>query len=490
MAEIHFGTDGWRGILADDFTFQNVGRVAQAVADYLKSKKRKKLPIYTEWGIEYKPASRGLLIGYDTRFMSESFAHHFAEVIQANGIPVNVSREAVTSPALSYGVKNLATAGGVMITASHNPPEYNGIKFKPEFASSAPPQVTDLIESFLTTDYKSLNEAAIDLEAVDLKTPYLERIKELIDLNKIAQAPLRVIIDPMYGAAKGCVASILKEIGVSFTQIRAEENPYFGGKSPEPLARNLIPTKAVLASWKKRLGKNEILIGVATDGDGDRVAGITEDGDLIDSHRFYALILRHLVEERGWRGEVVKSFPLTDMASKLAKKNDLPLKEVPVGFKYICELFIKEDVLIGGEESGGIGIKNYIPERDGVLMSLLLLEIAASKNKPIGVVINDMMKEIGYHYYNRRDLNLENRKEVVAELKDNPPQDFAGREVVTIEDLDGIKLRFKDGWLLFRPSGTEPVLRLYSEMDTPKKVEEVLNFAEEYARGVKNDSGV
>lgn len=480
--KIHFGTDGWRGVLADDFTFRNVGRVAQAVANYLKSERRKKLTIYTEWGVPYRPPSRGLIVGYDTRFMSESFARHFAKVIHQNDIPVKVSTSPITSPALSYGVEWMETAGGVMVTASHNPPQYNGIKFKPEFASSAPPEVTESIENFLSSHYENPTTPTSKLETVDLKTPHLERIKEIVDLDILSKAPLKVVIDPMYGAARDCVAQVLKELEVPFIQIRDRDNPYFGGKSPEPLDKNLTPSKAVLASWKKRLSKKDILIGVATDGDGDRVAGITGNGEFIDSHRFYSLILRHLVEERDWTGEVVKSFPLTDMAVKLAQKNNLPLKEVPVGFKYICELFVKEDVLIGGEESGGIGIKNYIPERDGVLMSLLLLEITATKRKPIGVIIKDMMKEIGYHYYNRRDLHLAKRKEVVARLKEKPPRKFAGKEVIKVEDLDGVKLRFEDGWLLFRGSGTEPVLRLYSEMDTKEKVANVLNQAEKFAR--------
>lgn len=479
---IHFGTDGWRGILADDFTFRNVGRVAQAVADYLKSERRKKLTIYTEWGVPYRPASHGLIVGYDTRFMSESFARHFAKVIHQNDIPVKVSKGPITSPALSYGVKWLEAAGGVMVTASHNPPQYNGIKFKPEFASSAPFEVTESIEGFLSSHYGNPNTQASKLETVDLKTPHLERIKEIVNLDILSKAPLKAVIDPMYGAARDCAAQILKELGVPFIQIRDGDNPYFGGKSPEPLDKNLTPAKAVLASWKKKLSKKDILIGVATDGDGDRVGAVTENGDFIDSHRFYSLVLRHLVEERGWTGEVVKSFPLTDMAVKLAQKNNLPLKEVPVGFKYISELFVKEDVLIGGEESGGIGIKNYIPERDGVLMSLLLLEIAATYGKPIGVIIKDMMKEIGYHYYNRRDLHLTKRKEVVARLKEKPPRKFARKEVIKVEDLDGVKLRFEDGWLLFRASGTEPVLRLYSEMDTKGKVANVLNQAEKFAR--------
>ena len=479
MTDIHFGTDGWRGIIARDFTFENVGRVAQAIAHFLSSPKRKRLEIYKKWGVAYRPPEAGVVVGYDTRFLSKEFAIQVGRVLKSNGIPVYVSNAPVPSPVLSYAVAHQKLACGVMITSSHNPPEYNGIKIKPEFGGSAPPLATQLIESFLGDTFLWNGEA---LEENDLKTPYLTRIKEIINLDALKGAPLRVIIDPMYGSAQGYVAQILKELNIKHIQIRGRNDPYFGGKNPEPIEKNMGPLRAVIASENLNTKKDEILIGVATDGDGDRVAGMDEHGTLIDSHRCYALIFQHLLE-RGWRGKAVKSFTLTDMANKIAQEHKIALEEVPVGFKYICEKMLKEDVLIGGEESGGIGIKNHIPERDGVLMSLLLLEIVATHQKPMSQIIEDMMQQIGHHYYDRKDLHLEKRLELVERLKRKPPERFAERTVQAVETLDGVKLRFGDGWLLFRASGTEPLLRIYCEMDSAQKVQEVLDEAERFARG-------
>lgn len=479
-AGIHFGTDGWRAVFAKDFTFENVGRLSQAIADCLKAQERRELDIYEEWGVEYRPAGQGVVIGYDTRFMSKDFAIQAGRVIQSNDIPVQISAEPVPSPALSFAVADRKAACGIMITASHNPPQYNGIKIKPEFAGSAPPQYTKQIENLLREDFRLHVEE--ELQLVDLKAPYLAKIKELVNLSAFKNAPLRVVVDSMYGSARGYIADVLKELDIPYVQIRTEDDPYFGGKNPEPIVKNLAPLKAVIGAERARKKKEEILVGVVTDGDGDRVAAMDELGNLIDAHRCYALILRHLLA-RGWRGKAIKSFALSDMADKIAQRNGIEVEEVPIGFKYICERFIKEDVLIGGEESGGIGIKNYIPERDGILMSLLLLEITASKRKPLSLIVDEMMKEIGYHYYDRKDLHLEERLEIVERLKKRPPAQFAGRLVLKVEDLDGIKLRFADGWLLFRASGTEPLLRLYCEMDNMNKVHQVLSEAEQYARG-------
>lgn len=481
MKDIHFGTDGWRGIIARDFTFENVSRVAQAIANFLASPKRKRLELYKKWGVEYRPPEAGVVVGYDTRFLSKEFALQVGRVIKSNGIPVYLSNAPVPSPALSYAVANKKLACGIMITSSHNPPEYNGLKIKPEFGGSAPPQFTQLVESFLGDTFLS-NASGEELEEIDFKTPYLARIKELINLDTLKGAPLRVIIDPMYGSAQGYVAQILNELGIKHIQIRSRIDPYFGGKNPEPIEKNIGPLRAVIASEYLNTKKDEILIGVATDGDGDRVAGMDEQGTLIDSHRCYALIFQHLLE-KGWRGKAVKSFTLTDMANKIAEKNNVALEEVPVGFKYICEKMLRDDVLIGGEESGGIGIKNHIPERDGVLMSLLLLEIAATHQKPMSQIIDEMMQEIGYHYFDRKDLHLEKRLELVERLKRKPPEHFAERALHAVETLDGVKLRFNDGWLLFRASGTEPLLRIYCEMDSMQKVQEVLAEAEQFARG-------
>ncbi|MGQ9601661.1 MAG: phosphoglucomutase/phosphomannomutase family protein [Candidatus Bipolaricaulia bacterium] len=481
---IQFGTDGWRGVIAEDFTFENVGRVAQALADFLRSPQRRDLEIYRDWGVEYRPAERGVLIGYDTRFLSREFATFFARVIRSNEIPAYITPEPVPSPALAYGVQKHRFACGVMITSSHNPYYYNGIKLKPEFAGPAPPQYTKLVEHFLSYSFKLTAEEK-DLQELDLKEAYLGRLKELIDLELLKGAPLRVVVDAMYGSARGYLPAILKDLGIEHLAIRSGEDPYFGGKNPEPILRNLFPLRAVIASEQVRARakapKGPFIVGVVTDGDGDRVAGMDEQGELIDSHRSFALIFRHLLG-KGLRGKAVKSISLTDMADRIAERNRIPLEQTPVGFKFIGEKMVREDVLIGGEESGGIGIKGHIPERDGLLSSLLLLEVMAQAKKPMSEIIKGMMEEIGPHYYDRRDLHLEGRG-LIERLRRSPPDEFAGRPVVAVETLDGVKLRFTGGWLLFRASGTEPLLRLYCEMGRPEEVREVLAEAEDYARG-------
>ncbi|MCR4404694.1 MAG: phosphoglucomutase/phosphomannomutase family protein [Candidatus Acetothermia bacterium] len=478
---IQFGTDGWRGVLAEDFTFENVGRVAQALADFLKSPQRRDLEIYRDWGVEYRQAEHGVLVGYDTRFMSRDFAVYLGRVLRSNEIPVCITAEPVPSPALAWAVLHHRAACGVMITSSHNPYQYNGIKLKPEFGGSAPPQYTKMVEGFLSYKHK-LTAGEEELQEIELKEPYLARIKELVDLDLLRSAPLQVVVDAMYGSARGYIPTILEELGIEHVAIRAGNDPYFGGKNPEPIMRNLVPLKAVIRSERTRAKNGRLTVGVVTDGDGDRVAGMDEAGSLIDSHRAYALIFRHLLA-KGLRGKAVKSISLTDMADRIAERNGIELEQTPVGFKFIGEKMVREDVLIGGEESGGIGIKGHIPERDGILNSLLLLEIVARERRPLSAIVQTMMEELGYHYYDRRDLALEARLELVEHLKLRPPGEFAGRRVVAVETLDGVKLRFTGGWLLFRASGTEPLLRLYCEMPSPEEVQEVLSEAEHYARG-------
>ncbi|MCI2425531.1 phosphoglucomutase/phosphomannomutase family protein [Candidatus Acetothermia bacterium] len=477
--EIRFGTDGWRGIIANDFTFANVARLAQATAEFLVSPQRAKLSIYTDWGAEYRPATEGVIIGYDTRFLSPEFALYFARVLQDNGIPVALSDSPVPTPAISYDVINRRQAAGVMITASHNPSIYNGVKFKPEYGGSAPQEVTDIIESLLVPVAPTPKSLPEDITKIDLKRPLLAKIRTLIDPARLTAAPVLVVIDSMYGSAQGYAKSLLDEYDVSSLPIRATRNPLFSGINPEPLDKNLVALRAVIAS---RYQTNKRIIGVATDGDGDRISAMDECGNFIDMHRTFALILRYLVEERGWRGAVVKSFALTDMATKMCTQYGLPLIEVPIGFKYACkQILTRGDVLIAAEESGSIGVKGHIPDRDGILCSLLLAEIAATARGTISEEIENIFAEIGPHFYRRCDLHIERRQEIVAKLLKQPPERFAGRPVKAIERLDGLKLRFADGWLLLRASGTEPILRLYCEMSTRAAVEEVLDMAARFA---------
>lgn len=482
---IAFGTDGWRGVIARDFTYANVARVAQATAYFLRSPERLELQSYRRWGVHPVAPEQGVVIGYDTRFEARSFAVWAGRVLRSAGFKVVIAEAPVPSPALAYAVAAGHAALGLMITASHNPPEYCGIKIKTELGSAAPPEITREIEKRIPPQAPDPVAQESDLQWCDLKAPFLEKIGQLIDVALLREAPLRVIIDSMYGSARGYVADLLDDLQIPYVQIRGNRDPYFGGCQPEPIERNLYPLRAVLCSQAQRWRDGRLLLGVATDGDGDRVAGMDESGALIDSHRCYALIFRHLLA-KGWTGRAIKSYALSDMATEIARRHSVPLKEVPIGFKYISEEILTGDVLIGGEESGGIAIKGHIPERDGVLMSLLLVEILAKQQKPMSEIIAEMMTEIGYHVYRRLDLQLEDRLKIVERLQAHPPASIAGQAVMCVETLDGIKLRFKHGWLLLRASGTEPLLRIYSETDDPLLLGTALEEAGRYAKGEVN----
>lgn len=479
-ADVKFGTDGWRGIIAREFTFDNVARVAQATAEFLLSPDRKMLDIYCDWGAEYRAAANGAVIGYDMRFLSREFAHYFARVLSDNGIPVTIAEDPVPTPALSYAVVDRRAAAGIMFTASHNPPIYNGIKYKAEYGGSAPGEVTSAVEHLLPARSPHPQTPEQTIERADLRGPFLAKVRTLVDFDRLTATPIQVIVDSMYGSAQGYVAQLLSEYGVAHVQIRGTRNVLFGGRKPEPLEENLVPLRAVIASTRRR-GKRSI--GVVTDGDGDRISAMDEKGGFIDAHRTFALIVRYLVEERGWRGAVVKSFALTDMAEALCQEYSLELIQVPIGFKFACEQILKRDVLIAAEESGSIAVRGHIPERDGVLLSLLLAEIAATAGGPISAAVDRLLADVGPHVYHRQDMELEERIEIVARLSKSPPERFAGRVVRAVETLDGVKLRFDKGWLLLRASGTEPILRLYCEMPTEEDVRSVLAEAEKLASG-------
>jgi phosphomannomutase len=479
---IAFGTDGWRGVIARDFTYANVARVAQAAADFLRSPERPELESYRRWGVQPVPAEQGVVIGYDTRFEARSFAAWVGCVLLSAGFNVTIAEAPVPSPALAYAVVAEHAALGLMVTASHNPPEYCGIKIKTELGSAAPPEITRAIEKRIPPQPPEPDAEESDLRWSDLKAPFLEKIRQLIDVELLREAPLRVIIDSMYGSARGYVADLLDDLQIPYVQIRGNSDPYFGGGQPEPIERHLYPLRAVLCSQAQRWRDGRLLLGVATDGDGDRVAGMDETGALIDAHRCYALIFRHLLA-KGGTGRAIKSYALSDMATEIARRHSVSLKEVPIGFKYISDEILAGDVLIGGEESGGIAIKGHIPERDGVLMSLLLAEILAKQQKPMSEIIDEMMSEIGYHCYRRLDLHLEDRLKIVERLQTHPPVSIAGQAVTRVETLDGIKLRFKHGWLLLRASGTEPLLRVYSETDDAVLLDAILEEAERFAKG-------
>jgi len=470
---IKFGTDGWRAIIAEEFTFENVRLVAQAIADYI---------------LEASEGFPSVAIGFDTRFLSDRFAIEVARVLAANGIAVHLARADCPTPALSYAVRSLGAAGGVMITASHNPPRYNGIKLKTPHGSAAGPAQSRRVEEHLAANLQAgrrpllvnYEEALAQglIRRFDPAPAYLAHLRSLVDMETIARGGLRVVVDVMHGAGRGYMARLLEEAGCEAREIRGEMNPGFGGIHPEPIERYLgaLIEEVANVGWD---------VGLATDGDADRIGAVDARGRFIDPHRIFALALRYLVEERGWRGAVVKTVSTTRMVDRLAERYGLPLYETPVGFHHIAEIMLSRDVLIGGEESGGITIKGHIPEGDGILMGLLLLEIMATYGQPLHAILAELMEEVGPFYYARRDLRLRAalpKAEMVKRLKTKVPARIGGVEVVGVEVIDGIKYLLADeSWLLIRPSGTEPVLRVYAEARRPKDVERLLEFGETLA---------
>ncbi len=478
--EIKFGTDGWRGVIARDFTFANVARVGAALGSYLRDPQRKEMQVYREWGVRLQPPEAGVLVGYDTRFLSREFAVELARALQQAGVPAWITPEPVPTPALSFSVREEGLAGGVMITASHNPPEYNGIKFKPEYGGSATEEITREIEAHLPPQPPKLDQTEVPTKGV--REHYLEKVRKAVNLELIRQAPLFPVVDAMYGSAQGYLSTILRELRLPHLAIRSGRDPLFGGKKPEPIAENMRPLRAVIRGLRGRV-RGRIMVGLVTDGDGDRAAGMNEQGEFLDTHRTASLLLWHLFRNRNLRGPVLKSFALTDMVRKLADAEGVPCQEIKIGFKWAVEGLVTGTAMFAAEESGGYGYAWHLPERDGILSGLLLLELVATTRKPLSSLVEELFARVGPHYYSRRDLTLPNRLEIAEKLEKNPPDTLAGHSVKALENLDGLKLRFARGWLLFRASGTEPILRLYCEMDDPREVQKVLAAAEDLVKG-------
>jgi len=468
MNRIKFGTDGWRGVIGDDYTFANVRRVAAAIAHYVR---------------EESEPEHGLVVGYDTRFLSAEFARATAETLAAAGVPVILADAATPTPAVSYGVVARKTAGAVMITASHNPYRWNGVKFKAPYGGSAAPPIIHRIEVHLhrldRAHGRPRRKKPASLETADLVTPYLERLKSLVHLDRIRSAGQKFVIDPMYGAGRGAAARLFDEYGIRYQEIHPGPNPLFPGLNPEPIPPHI-------AELRQAVTEGGYDAGFATDGDADRLGAIDQTGTFIDSHKIFSILLQHLVEDLGRTGEVVKTFSTTEMINKLARKHNLTLHTTPIGFKYICELMLTRDVLIGGEESGGIGIKGHLPERDGILNSLLLAEVMAEKGKTLGELVDNLNREFGPHCYSRVDLEVEltAAQRLVKQVAQGKFKKVAGLKVTAVENLDGAKLRFGDSaWLLVRASGTENLLRLYAEAPSDKQVKTLLDEMAAVATG-------
>lgn len=462
--QIKFGTDGWRGVIARDFTFDNLSIVAQATMDYLNRE-----------GL----GDKGLVIGFDRRFLSRDFARRVAEVAAGNGIRVRLTDGYSPTPAVSWAVRESGAGAGVMITASHNPPEYNGFKLKEAFGGSARPATTTVLEeivAFNSANGRRVVSRPFDeaerkglVERFDPCEGYFRQIGRYVDLDLIAKAGIPAVVDPMYGAGSGFIPRLLPGVA----EIHNEENPSFGGRPPEPIGEHLTELSGLLRSGRYR-------VGLALDGDADRIGAMDENGEFFSSHCIFTVILRHLIEHKGLRGGVVKTVSTTRMIDLLAEKYSLPLFETPIGFKHICELMLGGDILMGGEESGGLGVKGHIPERDGILLGLLLLEAVAVSGKGLRLLLEETMDEIGRFYYRRIDRRIEDadKELLIARLTAQPPEEIDGRRVAASNFSDGFKFIFDNGdWLLIRPSGTEPVLRLYSEAGTHEQVERLLRAA-------------
>lgn len=468
---IRFGTDGWRAIMGWDFTADKVRACAQGVAQYLS---------------KTRLASRGLVVGYDTRFASESFAMEVAQVSAGNAIKTFFSNKAVPTPVVSYSIIDRHAGGGVIITASHNPPQWNGFKYKPEYGGSASVEVVEALETEidLATDNQILeipfevgNEKGL-IEEVDLATPYLAHIAELVDLDAIRQSGLRVAVDVMYGAGSGYIPRLIGNNSSNINEIHSERNPSFPGMAqPEPVASNLTALSEYVVS-------NNIDVGLALDGDADRAGIMDERGRFISTLETYALLCLYLLEVRELRGPLVKSITMTNMVYKLGQLFGVPVYETPVGFKYLGPVMQAKNALAAGEESGGYAFRGHIPERDGILSDLFFLDLVVKTGKRPSELVEYLFSKVGEHYFDRHDISLDpnQRSNIIQKVTASNPVTLAGKRILKRDDLDGTRFQLEGGsWTLIRFSGTEPLLRIYAEGQSPQQVEQLLEDARSLA---------
>jgi len=461
MTGIKFGTDGWRGIIAEDFTFANARIVAQAIARYV---------------VRGEDARKGVLIGYDHRFASDRVARAVAETISSTGTPVWLTDKPCPTPAISLLVRQRGAAGGIVVTASHNPCRWNGLKYKASYGSSALPSIVAQIEKELVfVEGEGASIAPLPprtnlIQPLEPRAPYLDTIEKLIDWDRLRAAKFRFVSDPMHGAAAGLLPDLFTRNGVRCDEIRGTRDPRFGGAHPEPIEPHIEPLRrAVLA------GKYDA--GFCADGDGDRIGAIDRTGAFVNPHQIFALLVWHLAGTRNLPGEIAKTFSVTKLIDKLAAKFGRKLHEVPIGFKYVCELMLEQNILVGGEESGGIGTSLYLPERDATVSALFLAELMAWHGKSLGELVAALHGELGEFHYGRVDLEVTaaQKKNAVAHFSDGKLNQLLDFAIARRENLDGIKVYLGDaGWLLIRASGTENVLRIYSETSDAQTTRRVL----------------
>jgi alpha-D-glucose phosphate-specific phosphoglucomutase len=462
---IKFGTDGWRAVIAREFTFENVQICAQGVADYMK-----------EAGL----AEKGLIIGYDNRFASEDFAAATAEVAAANGIKVYLSPKAIPTPEVSYGVTERRAGAGVVITASHNPAQYNGFKIKSADGASAPSEVITAVEKHIERIFSSHAVRSMPLEQAlkqsqiekyDFDPAYLTRMAHFVDLPRIRNSGLKIMADSMYGAGSGYFKTLLVGGTARVVEINNERNPSFPGINPEPITVNLKKLSA-------RVKSEGFSVGLATDGDSDRIGIVDENGRFITQLEVYALLALYLLETRGQRGAIVKTVTATSMLYRLGEIFNVPVIETPVGFKYVAPVMLDKNALIGGEESGGYGFRGHVPERDAILAGLYFLDFMVSTGKTPSQLLAYLFSKVGPHYYNRRDFHFHEteRQNIINRIQKHQPAELDGSKVVRFDTADGFRFTSQDNsWLLMRFSGTEPLLRIYVETGSPERVEKILD---------------
>ncbi len=494
---IQFGTDGWRAVISEEFTFDNVRKVAQAIADELLGETESRTESRTEINVQSAAERPVVVVGFDTRFLSDRYAIAVAEVLAANDIFVWLAQGDSPTPMISYAIVDKQADGGVMITASHNPPRYNGIKLKAANGGSSSPEAAKAVEARIqANDNAGLQprrlslEAGLEQELIQRFNPfpaYEEQLRRLVDFGAIRRANIRVAVDAMYGAGRVYLRRLLEDAGCKVTELRSEMNPGFNGIHPEPIARHLQPLLLEMTSGRYQ-------IGLATDGDADRIGAVDPSGHFVDPHGIMALLVEYLVHDRGLSGSIVKTVSTTQMLNRLALRYSLDLHETPVGFNHISALMMQESVLLGGEESGGISILGHIPEGDGLLMGMLLVEMIATRGKTLTTLLTDLMAapDIGPFHYARLDQSVPpfDKKTLVAGLMEALPAMLASQQLANVSDRDGVKYTLNnDSWLLIRPSGTEPVLRIYAEARSEAEVQRLLTEGAELAQQQINALG-
>ncbi|MEW6425644.1 MAG: phosphoglucomutase/phosphomannomutase family protein [Bacillota bacterium] len=471
MSRIKFGTDGWRGVIARDFTFANVELVARAVAGYLKA---------------HDLAGRGAVVGYDNRFLSDKFAETVAGVLDAEDVPVYIVEKSMPTPVVAFAIKEYAAGGAVMLTASHNPPEYNGIKFIPEYAGPALPHITQEIEENIKKlggQAKEAKEAAAEISGrrwrrIDPRPAYFAHLKKLVDFAEVGRAGLKVVVDPMYGAGAGFLEELLRGAGVQVEVIHDRRDPLFGGTLPDPAAQSLGELRTrVLASGAD--------LGLALDGDADRFGIIDRDGSYISPNHYLPVVYDHLLNARGWRGPAARTVATTHLLDRIAAGAGQQVYETPVGFKYIGQHLMEKGCLLGGEESGGLSIRGHVPEKDGVLAGLLAAEIVARHRQGLGGRLAEIWGRCGRLYSERVDVHTsrEEKERVLGVLRELAPAEVAGKKVTGRLTVDGTKLVLEDGsWLLIRASGTEPLFRIYAEANNPEDLKDIQRWGRSLIR--------